>query len=299
MRCAGRVEHRVQPLEREREVGAALRRGDRVHLVDDHRVDGRERLAGRGGEHEEQRLGRRDQDLGRIARQRAALRLAGVARPHAHPDRRRGLAQALRGLRHADERGCAGCAPRRRRAPSAARRRARGCRCARPARGSAGGRSPTGTRPGSCPEPVGATTRACCPFAIAAHAPSCAGVGARKAPTNHSRVAAPNASRAEDMVGGFCPLPPTHRCERTKGHVLARKGGARDLNPPDPVPAGRGAGTRRVEKGHEQRAHPRSEPGMARRGGARLHPPAAPAALRRSGAGTGRRDGPGHRRSGC
>ena len=40
------VEQRVEPFEGEREVGAALGAGDRVHLVDDHRLDAAQRLAG-------------------------------------------------------------------------------------------------------------------------------------------------------------------------------------------------------------------------------------------------------------
>src|SRR5207237_7606465 len=39
------------------------------------------------------------------------------------------------------------------------------------------------------PEPVGATTRACSPACAARQAPSCAAVGAAKAPANQSRVA--------------------------------------------------------------------------------------------------------------
>lgn len=42
------------------------------------------------------------------------------------------------------------------------------------------------------PEPVGATTRACSPRAIAAHACDCTGVGEAKTLANHSRVAAEN-----------------------------------------------------------------------------------------------------------
>ena len=40
------VEQRVEPLEAEREVRAALGAGDRVHLVDDDRVDPAQGLAG-------------------------------------------------------------------------------------------------------------------------------------------------------------------------------------------------------------------------------------------------------------
>ena len=36
-----RVDEALEPLERERQVRAALRAGDRVHLVEDHRLDRR------------------------------------------------------------------------------------------------------------------------------------------------------------------------------------------------------------------------------------------------------------------
>ena len=49
------------------------------------------------------------------------------------------------------------------------------------------------------PEPVGATTSVCDPPARAAHAPSCAGVGAPNAPRNHEAVAGWNRSSAADM----------------------------------------------------------------------------------------------------
>ena len=45
-RWAGRSSRRVEPLEAEREVGAALGAGDGVHLVEDDRLDPGERLAG-------------------------------------------------------------------------------------------------------------------------------------------------------------------------------------------------------------------------------------------------------------
>ena len=65
IRCAGCVEQLVEPLERERQVGAALGAGDGVHLVEDHRLHAPQRLAGLRGEHQEQRLGGGDQDVGR------------------------------------------------------------------------------------------------------------------------------------------------------------------------------------------------------------------------------------------
>jgi len=58
--------HVVEALERQREVRAAARLEHRVDLVDDHRARGRKHLAGAlGGEEQVERLGRRDQDMGR------------------------------------------------------------------------------------------------------------------------------------------------------------------------------------------------------------------------------------------
>lgn len=61
----GLLEQVVEALERHGEVGAALRGGHRVHLVDDDRVDVDERFAGLRREHEVERLGRRDEDVRR------------------------------------------------------------------------------------------------------------------------------------------------------------------------------------------------------------------------------------------
>jgi hypothetical protein len=60
-----------------------IRRGDRVDLVDDHRLDVREDLARAAGEHEVQRLRRRDEDVGRLAAHRGAVALRRVAGAHA------------------------------------------------------------------------------------------------------------------------------------------------------------------------------------------------------------------------
>ncbi len=52
----------------------------RVHLVEDERLDATECLARGRGEHQVERLGRRDQDVGRLLDERAALlgrRVAG------------------------------------------------------------------------------------------------------------------------------------------------------------------------------------------------------------------------------
>ena len=67
----------------QREVGAALGAGDGVHLVEDDGLDAGERLARRRGEHEEERLGRRDEDVGGRAGEGAALVGRGVAGAHA------------------------------------------------------------------------------------------------------------------------------------------------------------------------------------------------------------------------
>ena len=74
----------LQALERERQVRAALGVRDGVDLVDDHRLDAAEHLAGARGEDQVQRLGRRDQDVGRPARHRRALALGRVAGADAH-----------------------------------------------------------------------------------------------------------------------------------------------------------------------------------------------------------------------
>ena len=69
----------LEPLERQREVGAALCPRDGVDLVDDHPLHVREELARPRREHEVERLGRRDQHVRRRAQHRLALSLGGVA----------------------------------------------------------------------------------------------------------------------------------------------------------------------------------------------------------------------------
>ena len=80
MRCAGLVEQRVQALQGQRQMRAALGRADRVHLVDDHRVDAAQRLPRRRGEQQEQRLGRGDQDVGRAPGEQRGARRPGCRR---------------------------------------------------------------------------------------------------------------------------------------------------------------------------------------------------------------------------
>ena len=84
---------RGEALERQREVRAALGRGDRVDLVDDDRLDVREDLARAAGEHEVQRLGRRDEDVRRVAAHRGAVLLRRVAGADADGEVRADAAQ--------------------------------------------------------------------------------------------------------------------------------------------------------------------------------------------------------------
>ena len=142
----GRRQHRIQPFEREREVRAALGGGDGVHLVDDHGLDRGEGLACGRGEHQEQRLGRGDEDVGRRRDEGAPLVGGRVARADAHAHVRRLRAETLRRLGDPDERsaqvaldvdaegfergdvedpgaGCSRCCPCRRRVALPVRRR--------------------------------------------------------------------------------------------------------------------------------------------------------------------------------
>jgi hypothetical protein len=61
-------------------MGAALRAGDRVHLVEDQRIDAAQQLPRARREQQEERLGRRDQDVRRLTEYRRALLLRRVPR---------------------------------------------------------------------------------------------------------------------------------------------------------------------------------------------------------------------------
>ena len=98
-------QQRVEAFQRDGQVRAALGAGDGVHLVHDDRVHLVEGLARLGGEHQEERLGGGDQDVRRVAQQRAAVRRRRVPGADAHRDQRRGQAEALGGLGDADQRG--------------------------------------------------------------------------------------------------------------------------------------------------------------------------------------------------
>ena len=73
-----------EPLEREREVRAALGGRERVDLVDDDELHRPQRLARLRGEHEVERLGCGDEDVGRSAQERLAGAALGVAGAQRH-----------------------------------------------------------------------------------------------------------------------------------------------------------------------------------------------------------------------
>ena len=70
---------RRQPLQRERQVRAALVRHERVDLVDDDRLDAAQRLARVRRQHQVERLRRGDEDVGRLAKKPGAFLLRRVA----------------------------------------------------------------------------------------------------------------------------------------------------------------------------------------------------------------------------
>ena len=85
---------RLQPLEREREVAAALARGDGVDLVDDHGANaGQHRPARDRAEQDVKRLGRRHQDVRRLLQALAPLDRRRVAGAHGGADRDVGQAE--------------------------------------------------------------------------------------------------------------------------------------------------------------------------------------------------------------
>ncbi len=84
------LDERLQALERERQVGPALRSHQRVDLVDDQEPRAGERRAeSLAGEQDEERLGRGDQDVRGPARHGLALGRQRVAGAHGDADLRR------------------------------------------------------------------------------------------------------------------------------------------------------------------------------------------------------------------
>ena len=173
----------LEPLERQRQVRAALGLGDRVDLVDDHPLDVGQDLARPRGQHQVERLGRRDQDVGRLAQHLRALllrRVAGADRDldvAADPLERR-LQVALDVVRQRLERGHVDQP----RLALALRQRV-----ARP-----GGRAPQRNAASVLPDPVGADSSTWSPPAIAGQAWVWASVGSAKARRNQSRTCGVN-----------------------------------------------------------------------------------------------------------
>ncbi len=102
VRCGGRAQA-LEALEAQRQVRAALRAGDRVHLVDDDLLDATEDLAGLAREQEVQALRGRDEDVGRVADEVASLVRGRVAGPAGDRDPGRLEPEALRFERDARE----------------------------------------------------------------------------------------------------------------------------------------------------------------------------------------------------
>ncbi len=79
IRWSGSLGQRLEALERQRQVGATLGLRDGVDLVDDHPLRVAQDLARPRGEHQVERLRRRDQHVGRLAEHRLARLLRRVA----------------------------------------------------------------------------------------------------------------------------------------------------------------------------------------------------------------------------
>ena len=99
-----RVGDRVEALERQREVRAALRGRERVDLVDDHGLDAAQDLPRLRREHQVERLGRGDEDVGRRAGDVLAFLRGRVAGAHGHGRRGERLAEPFGRERDAGER---------------------------------------------------------------------------------------------------------------------------------------------------------------------------------------------------
>ena len=189
-----RVGERFESFEGQGEVRSSLGGRQRVDLVDDHRGDAPKGLAGRRREHEVERFGRRDEDVGRVRDECGADRERGC-RPFARPPEGRGGAWCPLGRRRA---GCpptasAGSSRRRPRGHAAARCTGRGFARSGSGGGWALSRSIAHRNAASVlPDPVGARIRVWSPSAMAFQPWDCAGVGWSNEDSNHPRTAAEN-----------------------------------------------------------------------------------------------------------
>ena len=113
MRSEAIAAERGQPLERERQMAAALVRRQRVDLVDDHRAGGRQhRAAGFRSQQDVERFRRGDDDVRRPAPHALALARGRIAGAHPGADIDIGqapLPQLPRGCPPAARRDFSGC----------------------------------------------------------------------------------------------------------------------------------------------------------------------------------------------
>ena len=197
--------------------------GERVDLVDDHPPDAAQGLAGRRGEHQVERLRRRDQDVGRVASGAGGARSAGVSPVRTPTD---GLVRRVGSPRRSAASRIPASGARRFFSTSTASARSgemysdpgpRGRH--RAAARSRAGRSPTGTRRASCPSRWGrgsACGRRRRSPASPATGPS---VGASNDASNQARTAGEKALR---LTPERYRAPPT-RVGRRRGCAGARR----------------------------------------------------------------------------
>ncbi|MCB5293383.1 hypothetical protein BJQ90_02831 [Arthrobacter sp. SO3] len=97
-------EQSIKAFQGHGQVGAAFGARNGMDLVDDDGVHLAQRLPRLGREHEEQRFGCGDQDVRRVAQQRAAVRRRGITGADAHGDQRGRQAEAFGSLDDPDQR---------------------------------------------------------------------------------------------------------------------------------------------------------------------------------------------------
>ena len=149
-----RVGDRLESFEREHQVRAALGGGERMDLVDDHRLHAAQRFAGPRGEHEVERLGRGDEDVGRVAHELLAFLARRVAGTHRDGRCVEGFAEPFGRERDPrDRRAQVLLDVERERAQRRYVQDATAPVLGRAWAWSRAGRSPRGTRPASCPSP--------------------------------------------------------------------------------------------------------------------------------------------------
>ena len=97
-------EERIEPLQAECEVSTTLAARHRMDLVDDHRLDPAQGLTRLAGQHQEQRLGRGDQDVGRRGAELAPVARTGVTGADTDPELGQRAAEPVGGVPDAGQR---------------------------------------------------------------------------------------------------------------------------------------------------------------------------------------------------